>query len=104
MIELLLQRDEVDLNAKDRNGQSPLSWQREGGHDAVVKLLLLRKDVDTYSWDKLPYNTTILGDKEHRETVIELLLEGGSASSSRPKWFSFFSCFSRAGCDTMTPT
>jgi hypothetical protein len=23
--------------------------QREGGHDAVVKLLLLRKDVDTYS-------------------------------------------------------
>lgn len=63
MIELLLQRDKVDLNAKDRNGQSPLSWQREGGHDAVVKLLLLRKDVDTYSWDKLPYNTTILGDK-----------------------------------------
>jgi ankyrin repeat protein len=31
MIELLLQRDEVDLNAKDRNGRSPLSWAAGGG-------------------------------------------------------------------------
>jgi ankyrin repeat protein len=29
-----------DVNAKDKNGRTPLSWAAENGHEAVLKLLL----------------------------------------------------------------
>jgi ankyrin repeat protein len=36
--------DDVDLNSKDNFGRTPLSWAAEGGHEAVVKLLLSKAE------------------------------------------------------------
>jgi ankyrin repeat protein len=39
VVKLLINAGKVDINSKDRYGQTPLSWAAEGGHEAVVKLL-----------------------------------------------------------------
>ena len=33
-------RSRYDLDSKDSNGQTPLSWAAKSGHKAVVKLLV----------------------------------------------------------------
>ena len=38
--ELLLATGKVDIDAKDNNGQTPLSCAARKGNDAVIKLLL----------------------------------------------------------------
>ena len=41
MVELLLlETGKVNVNWKDKNGWAPLSWAVEGGHKAMVELLL----------------------------------------------------------------
>ena len=37
---LLLETGKVNVDWKDQNGWTPLSWATEGGHKAVVELLL----------------------------------------------------------------
>lgn len=37
---MLLSTGEVDVNAKDNSGRTPLSWAAERGHEAIVQLLL----------------------------------------------------------------
>ena len=45
-MELLLDKG-ADLEAKDKDGQTPVSWAAENGHEAVVKLLMEKAvDVD----------------------------------------------------------
>ncbi|KAF8421775.1 ankyrin repeat-containing domain protein, partial [Tirmania nivea] len=34
VVRLLLERNDVDVNAKDNNGWSPLSWAAGHGHEA----------------------------------------------------------------------
>jgi ankyrin repeat protein len=74
IIWLLLEREGVDINSKDSDGRTALSWAAESGHEAVVRLLLEHKaDVDA----KANYGRTAL----HRaagsghEAVVRLLLE-----------------------------
>ncbi|KAK2762720.1 hypothetical protein FQN54_000894 [Arachnomyces sp. PD_36] len=43
---VLLLENGLDLNARDSYHRTPLAWAAENGHEAVVKLLLARKDVD----------------------------------------------------------
>ena len=38
-MQLLVERDDVDINAKDNSGQTPLSLAAVYGHEAVVQLL-----------------------------------------------------------------
>ena len=38
MVKLLVERDDVKADSKDRYGRTPLSWAVEGEHEAVVKL------------------------------------------------------------------
>ena len=39
MVKLLLENG-AELEKEDKNGQTPLSWAAENGHEAIVKLLL----------------------------------------------------------------
>jgi ankyrin repeat protein len=41
VVKLLLERG-VELETKDKDGQTPLSWATRHGHEAVVMLLLER--------------------------------------------------------------
>jgi ankyrin repeat protein len=39
-VKLLLDTGKVDVNTKDEDGSTPLSWAAGQGHEAVVRLLL----------------------------------------------------------------
>ena len=43
---LLIDRDDVDINAKDSIGETPLICAAKSGHGAVVRLLIERDGVD----------------------------------------------------------
>lgn len=46
MVKLLLAKEGIDPNSKDRHDRTPLSFAVENGHEAVVKLLLAKDGVD----------------------------------------------------------
>jgi ankyrin repeat protein len=46
---LLLAKDGVDVNFKDKDGRTPLWYTAGNGHEAVVKLLLATDGVDVNS-------------------------------------------------------
>jgi ankyrin repeat protein len=57
VVQALLETSKVDLNAKDRTGQTPLSWTSAGGYERVVQMLLATCKVDPHAKDhgeKLP--------------------------------------------------
>jgi ankyrin repeat protein len=47
----LLSRREDDIDAKDGDDLTPLSWAAEGGHEGIVKMLLATGKVDADSKD-----------------------------------------------------
>jgi ankyrin repeat protein len=49
VVELLLQKDNIDLNSKDNNGQTPLSWAAEKGNKEVVELLLIKGGITLHT-------------------------------------------------------
>jgi ankyrin repeat protein len=51
VIEMFLARTDVNVDSKDRNGRTPLSFAAEQGHVSAVKLLLARNDIDADSKD-----------------------------------------------------
>lgn len=76
VIELLLEREDVNVNSKDRSDEAPLSLAIQSRHDTVIKLLLTRDDINVNSKhgedDETPLYYAI-----HLEydTVIKLLLK-----------------------------
>ncbi|KAF8421802.1 ankyrin repeat-containing domain protein [Tirmania nivea] len=72
---LLLERNDVDINATDNNGRSPLSLAAGRGHEAVVRLLLERNDVDVDSNDKYGRPPLLWAAGRGHEAVVRLLLE-----------------------------
>jgi ankyrin repeat protein len=57
VVQALLETSKVDLNTKDRTGQTPLSWTSAGGHERVAQTLLATGKVDPGAKDhggKLP--------------------------------------------------
>jgi ankyrin repeat protein len=45
LVRLLADRDDVEADSKDNNGQTPPGWAAAKGHEAVVRLLIARDDV-----------------------------------------------------------
>jgi ankyrin repeat protein len=41
----------IDLNSKDNDGRTPLSWALRNGYEAVMKLLLAKVGIDLNSKD-----------------------------------------------------
>jgi len=72
-VKLLLMRDDVVVNSVDVCGGTSLLWAARKGHEAVVKLLLARDDLDVNSGH---YGRTALSFAAERghEAVVKLLL------------------------------
>ena len=51
VVRSLLEREDVDVNWKDKDGRTPLLWAAFGGHVEVVQVLLARKDINTDAAD-----------------------------------------------------
>jgi len=84
VVKQLLARDGVDLDSKDKNGQTPLSWAAEKGYKAVVKQLLATDSVNLDSKDTQYGRTPLLWAAANGyEAVVKQLLETASTLTRR---------------------
>ena len=65
MLWLLIERGDVDKD--DKYGQTPLIWAIVNEHDAVVRLLMKREDIDI--------NPLIWAARIGHDTVVRLLVQ-----------------------------
>jgi ankyrin repeat protein len=73
----------IDLDSRDGDGRSPLSWAAANGHGAIVEMLLKQEGVDADSRDKdEPSPLSWAAAYPHIE-IVEMLLkqEGADADS-----------------------
>ncbi|KAH8687250.1 hypothetical protein BGZ60DRAFT_438813, partial [Tricladium varicosporioides] len=67
-----------DLNSKDSNGRTPLSWVAQNGHEAVVKLLI-EKGAELETKDTICGRTPLTwAARSGCEAVVKLLIEKGA--------------------------
>lgn len=67
--------DGIDVNRRDSNHRTPLSYAAEGGDEAVVKLLLGKDNIDVNSRDLNRRTPLSLAAGGGHEAVVRLLLE-----------------------------
>ena len=79
VVELLLKMGKSDVNSKDRNGRTPLSWASENGHSTVVELLLETDKVNVDSADRSSRTPLSWAAGNGREAVVKLLFDTGKA-------------------------
>ncbi|KAK4118021.1 ankyrin, partial [Parathielavia appendiculata] len=65
---------QVDVNVRDNDGQTPLSWAAGNGHEAVVKLLLGTGQVDVNAEDNNGWTPLTRAAEKGHEAVVRLLL------------------------------
>jgi ankyrin repeat protein len=82
IVQLLLEREGVDADSKDENGQTPLSWAAAKGHEAVVRLLLERESVDADSKNEYDRTPLWMAASGGHEAVVRLLLERESVDAN----------------------
>jgi len=69
--------DLADFNLYTRGWIAPLVWAVEGGHEAVIKLLLEREDVNPNTTDWRGWTPIFRAASKGNERVVKLLLERG---------------------------
>ncbi|KAH0556849.1 hypothetical protein GP486_005359, partial [Trichoglossum hirsutum] len=74
MFAVVLKTGQVEVNLKDKNGQTPLWWAAEKGHEVIVKLLLETGKVDIDLKDKCGRTPLWRAVEEGHEAVVKLLL------------------------------
>ena len=75
MVKLLLERENVDPNLQNTDGDGPLGWAVSQGHDRVVKLLLERKDVNPNRRNKNGQTPLVCVVHDGNEGLVKCLLE-----------------------------
>jgi len=75
LLELVKQDDVMADSKDDMYGQTPLSWAAENGHEAVVKLLVERGDVNADSKDNCGRTPLSWAARNGHEAVVKLLVE-----------------------------
>ncbi|KAF8417386.1 hypothetical protein EV426DRAFT_376156 [Tirmania nivea] len=76
VVRLLVEREDVDADSKNKSGRTPLSYAAENGHkDAVVRLLVEREDVDADSKDSEGLTPLSIAAGGGNEAVVRLLVE-----------------------------
>jgi ankyrin repeat protein len=72
----------VDLESRDDNGQTPLSWAVQYGRKAVVELLV-SKGVNLESRDNEGQTPLSWAARDGRKAIVELLVEKGANIDSK---------------------
>jgi ankyrin repeat protein len=75
-----METGKADVDSRDNDGQTPLSWAARNGHEAVVKLLVETGKADVDSRDN--YGQTLLSwaAGNGHEAVVKLLKSFSSQS------------------------
>ncbi|KAK1762028.1 hypothetical protein QBC33DRAFT_582006 [Phialemonium atrogriseum] len=68
---------DIDVDLKDQDGQTPLSWAARNGHEAVVKQLLDTGQVDIDSKDSDGQTPLSWAARNGHEAVVKQLLDTG---------------------------
>ena len=68
-----------DVDRKDNEGRTPLSWAAARGHDAIVRLLIERDGVDINAKDNWRRTPLSWAASQGHEAVVRLLIESNSA-------------------------
>ncbi|KAK2038173.1 ankyrin [Colletotrichum somersetense] len=71
---MLLDTGKVDVDSRDRNNRSPLSWAAENGHKSVVKMLLDTGKVEVESRDTRGRTALFWAARKGRENTVSLLV------------------------------
>ena len=74
LFDLLLSRNDIELNLKDNYGQTALSMSATNGHESIVRRLLARDDIDSNPTDKAGRTPLSLAAQHGRESIVKLLL------------------------------
>ncbi|KAF5137383.1 Ankyrin repeat domain-containing protein 50 [Metarhizium anisopliae] len=83
---LLAERD-ADIDIRDRDRRTPLSWAATNGHEAVVKLLL-EKGANTETTESHYGQTPLLwAAKNGHKAVVKLLLEKGANTETIESYY-----------------
>ena len=90
-MQLFLARVDVNVNAKNKNGWSPLSYATKNGHLEIVQLFVAQVDIgvdvkDKYGWSPLWYGTKNkhLEIVQQTSTGVNQLIE--SSYNTRQVW------------------
>jgi ankyrin repeat protein len=75
VVSLLLNTGKAGLDARDVNGETPLSWAARNGHGAIVKLLLATGKVDVNAKNKTGWTPLSWATEGRHKDVVELLLK-----------------------------
>lgn len=74
MVELLLQKDGIDVNLQDNDNRTPLLWAASKGHKDVVELLVQKDGIDVDHQDKDGLTVLSWAARNGHLEVTELLL------------------------------
>jgi ankyrin repeat protein len=77
LLSCFLEMDKVDVDSKDEDGRTPLSWAARNGHEAVVKILLDTGKVDVDVRNRNGWTPLSLAAGNGREAVVKMLLDTG---------------------------
>lgn len=83
VVQLLLSRDDVDVNSVDHWGRTPLSWASAAGQDAVVGLLISHKNIKVNLSDdqgRTPLFWAVVN--EHKGVMLELLRKNADITTT----------------------
>ena len=72
---MLIERGDVNIDAKDRSGRTPLSWAAENERWAAVELLIEKDGVNINTQDKSGRTPLLLAAKRGWDCVVGLLIE-----------------------------
>ncbi|OBT49911.1 hypothetical protein VE04_09679, partial [Pseudogymnoascus sp. 24MN13] len=75
IVQILIERDDVDADSKDEDGATPLLWSAANGNEEIVKLLIERDDVNADIKD-INGRTPLSWSAEYgRAAIVQLLID-----------------------------